>query len=103
MISSIGTIGTLQKLGMPLENPSTVICAEFYALRFVLRPITRNKDLFNFVVFVREGDPASIAQPKALVDFIHNVSERHELEFGEFHWLSYFRFVSVAYVRNASE
>lgn len=59
----------------------------------LIRPTTRNENLFNVGVVLRTGDAAPLAQPKALVDYIHRSTERHELQFGEFKWLSYFRFV----------
>ncbi len=78
-----------------LRRVSTLLCLRshsdgFYSI--MARPLSPTGDNFGIGITGQNFDPTHLADPAKAVEFIKAETGRVDLEFGEFTWLSHFRY-----------
>ncbi len=58
------------------------------------RPLSSTGNKFGVGITGQNFDPTDLADPAKAIEFIKTETGRNDLEFGEFTWLSYFRYDS---------
>lgn len=53
---------------------------------------------FGVCIMGQNFDLAGLADPEKFKDFVHTETGRTDLEFGDFSWLSYFRYIFLDFV-----
>jgi hypothetical protein len=56
------------------------------------RPLSPTNHRFGLGITGQNFDPTNLAKPEQAVAFFHRETGRNELDFGEFTWLSHFRY-----------
>jgi hypothetical protein len=95
MKPSTGTFGANPDFSRKLLNflyyTVSKQCMDF--CRIMARPLSPDGNTFGVGITAQNFDPTHLAEPVAIKEFIHTETGRTDLQFGEFTWLSYFKYV----------
>lgn len=61
------------------------------------RPLSPHGSTFGIGITGHNFDPAELAEPEKVKKFIQEETGRTDLQFGEFTWLSYFKYASPSF------
>lgn len=59
------------------------------------RPLSPTGNTFGIGIIGHNFDPTELAEPAKVKQFIRDETGRTDLQFGEFTWLSYFKYASL--------
>jgi len=57
------------------------------------RPLNPYGNKFGIGITGQNFDPTDLAEPEKVKEFIHTETGRTDLDFGDFSWLSYFKWM----------
>jgi hypothetical protein len=90
VLAYLGQTGAFHVRRAQLEHG---LLAEFIFSRIMARPINPDGNKFGVGITGLNFDPRDLADEGKAKEFIREQTGRADLEFGDFSWLSYFRFV----------
>ena len=92
-ILSFGTFGESQAISRSFCSFVLVLRLHWYSI--MARPLRPTGNKFGLGITGQNFDPTDLADPAKVVEFFKQETGRIDLEFGDFTWLSYFKYVDT--------